>query len=112
MSTTDDTKRRKAATKRGSNRSVTHIESATSAGESDGQRPADAGDPPMSAYPPPPEALRRRGLLRVETNKAPGQELELPDNRLAEAFGEIAYERLMAKKQAALDEQENPPCTD
>ncbi len=110
MSTTDDTKRRKAATNRSV--TVTHIESATSAGESDGQRPADAGDPPMSAYPPPPEALRRRGLLRAETNMAPGQGLVLPDNRLGDAFGKILFERLMARKQAELDEQEKKPCTD
>ena len=66
----------------------------------------------MSAYPPPPEALRRRGLLGVKTNKAPGQELVLPDNRLGEAFGQILFERLMARKQATLDEHESPPCAD
>lgn len=60
----------------------------------------------MSHYPPPPEALRRRGLLRVETNKAPDQELVLPDNRLCEAFGQVVFDRL-AHQQAAKEQEKN-----
>lgn len=60
----------------------------------------------MNRYPPPPEALRRRGLLRVETNIAPGQELVLPDNLLGEAFGQALFERL-AHQQAAQEQEKN-----
>ena len=62
---------------------------------------ADA--PIASAYPSPPASLRKRGLLRVETNKRSDQELALPTGRLAFTFGKVLFERIIAKKQAALE---------
>ena len=62
---------------------------------------ADA--PIASAYPSPPASLRKRGLLRVETNKRSDQELALPTGRLEAAFGKVLFERIIAKKQAALE---------
>ncbi len=74
MSTSDDTKRRKAATKR----PTTRAEDATSAGRSDDPQPVivdgekwyevDLTNKPV------PDPLRKRGLTRVFTNKAPDQE--------------------------------------
>lgn len=61
----------------------------------------------MNRYPPPPEALRRRGLLRVETNKAQGQELVLPPNAISDAFGKALFERIHAQQQA---NQEKTSC--
>lgn len=58
----------------------------------------------MSARIPPPE-LVRLGLLRAETNKQAGQGLVLPPSLLGEAFGQALFKRLVAKKQAALEEK-------
>lgn len=58
--------------------------------------------------PPPPPALRRVGLLRAETNKAPHQRLILPPKAIVNAFGDELLKRLIAKQNA--QEQETTPC--
>lgn len=112
MSTSDDTKRRTAATKR----PTTRAEDTTSAGRSDHQQPTDVDGKHLYEVDltnnPVPDPLRKRGITRVFTNKAPDQELMLPPDLISQTFGKTVFERLMARKQAELDEQENPPCAD
>lgn len=106
MSRTDDIKRRNVASKRGSKRPTTRADGATSAGRSDDPQLAEKLYKIDIANNPVPDSLRKHGITGIRTNKAPGQTLVLPPNAIINAFGKILYERLMAKKQAELDEQE------
>lgn len=50
----------------------------------------------MSDRPPPP-ALRRKGLQRIETNREPGQELDLDMKLFVTLFGDELLEAWEAK---------------
>ncbi len=98
MSDIDDTKGRTAASKRGSKRpvkrAVTRTEGTTSVGGSDDERETH----PIRTSKPPPECLRKKGLLEIRDNIPPGYQLQLPPNALADAFGAALFEKFMAEQ--------------